>query len=72
MSKIVLVPQPESDGRTNLVNFERVRRYLSVSRATLLRYIYSRKIEAIKMDGGWRFRWETVDRFVGRRTQRAA
>lgn len=68
----VVPPQPEADGRTNLLNFERARRYLDVSRATLLRYIYSRKIAAIKMDGGWRFRWEDVDRFIQRRTQKAA
>jgi len=46
--------------------------YLNVSRSTLLRYISDRNIEAIKMDGGWRFRWEEVERFVQRRTQKAA
>jgi hypothetical protein len=38
----------------------------------LLRYVYDRKIDAIKMDGGWRFRWEDVERFLQRRTQKAA
>jgi excisionase family DNA binding protein len=65
-------PQPESDGRINLQTFERVRKFLNVSRSTLLRYIYDRRIEAIKMNGGWRFRWEDIDRFVDRRTQKAA
>jgi excisionase family DNA binding protein len=65
-------PLPESDGRTNLIAFERARRYLDVSRSTLLRYIYSRKLNAIKMDGGWRFHWSDIDRFVQRRTQKAA
>lgn len=41
------------------------------SRSTLMRDIASRKIDAIKMDGGWRFRWEDIDRFVRRRTQKA-
>jgi hypothetical protein len=36
-----------------------------------MRYIASRKSDAIKMDGGWRFRWEDIDRFVQRRTQKA-
>ena len=66
------IPLPESDGRTNLIAFERARRYLDVSRSTLLRYIYSRKLNAIKMDGGWRFHWSDIDRFVQRRTQKAA
>jgi hypothetical protein len=37
-----------------------------------MRYIADRKIAAIKMDGGWRFCWDDVDRFVQRRTQKAA
>jgi excisionase family DNA binding protein len=64
--------QPESDGRKNLASTLRVQRYLGVSRSTLMRYIADRKIDAIKMDGGWRFRWEDIDRFVQRRTQKAA
>ncbi len=36
-----------------------------------MRYVAGRKIEAIKLDGGWRFRWEDVERFVQRRTQKA-
>jgi hypothetical protein len=39
-----------------------------------MRYITDRKIDAIKMDGGWRFRWEEeedVERSVQRRTQKA-
>jgi hypothetical protein len=36
-----------------------------------MRLIASRKIDVIKMDGGWRFRWEDVERFVQRRTQKA-
>ena len=67
-----LVPQPESDGRRNLATALRVQRYLGVSRSTLMRYIADRKIDAIKMDGGWRFCWEDVERFVQRRTQKAA
>jgi excisionase family DNA binding protein len=62
-------PQRESDGRRNLASAPRVQRFLGVSRSTLMRYIADRRIEAIKMDGGWRFRWEDVDRFVQRRTQ---
>jgi len=46
--------------------------YLNVSRSTLMRLIASRKIDAIKLDGGWKFRWEAVERFVQRRTQKAA
>ncbi len=65
-------PQLESDGRRNLASAPRVQRFLGVSRSTLMRYIADRKIDAIKMDGGWRFRWEDVDRFVQRRTQKAA
>jgi len=66
----MIVPNPESDGRRNLASAPRVQRYLGVSRSTLMRYIADRRIEAIKMDGGWRFRWEDVDRFVQRRTQK--
>jgi len=65
-------PRSEPDGRTNLVDAPRVQRFLGVSRSTLMRYIAARKIEAIKMDGEWRFRWEDVERFVQRRTQKAA
>lgn len=65
-------PQPESDGRRNLASAPRVQRFLGVSRSTLMRYIADHKIDAIKMDGGWRFRWEDVERFVQRRTQKAA
>jgi excisionase family DNA binding protein len=73
MSSAVLeFPKAEPDGRTNLANFARVQRYLGVSRSTLLRYLADRKIDAIKMDGGWRFRWDAVDRFVQSRTQKAA
>ena len=63
--------KPEPDGRRNLADTPRVQRYLGVSRRTLMRYIAGRKIDAIKLDGGWRFRWEDVDRFVQRRTQKA-
>ena len=65
-------PQPELDGRINLANFDRVRSYLDVSRSTLLRHIYGRKITAIKIGGEWKFRWEDVERFVQKRTRRAA
>ena len=65
-------PQLESDGRRNLVSVPRVQRFLGVSRSTLMRYIADRKIDAIKMDGGWRFHWEDIDRFIQRRTQKAA
>jgi excisionase family DNA binding protein len=58
------VPQSESDGRQNLASAARVKRYLGVSRSTLMRYIADRKIEAVKMDGGWRFDWaETICAF---------
>src|SRR5260370_22942005 len=43
----------EVDGRRNLANSPRVQRFLGVSRSTLMRYIADRKIDAIKMDGGW-------------------
>lgn len=69
---VEFLPQPEADGRRNLTSASRVQRFLGVSRSTLMRYIADRKIDAIKMDGGWRFRWEDVDRFVQRRTQKAA
>ena len=71
---ILSLPQrrPSDCDRNNLLNFECVRVYLNVSRSTLLRYIGDRKIEAIKLDGGWKFRWEDVERFVQRRTQKAA
>jgi excisionase family DNA binding protein len=73
VSILTLPQQRTSDcDRNNLLNFECVRVYLNVSRSTLLRYISDRKIEAIKMDGIWRFRWEEVERFVQRRTQKAA
>jgi len=36
-----------------------------------MRLIKNRKIDAIKMDGGWRFRWEDIERFVQRRTRKA-
>ena len=68
---ILFPPQPEADGRTNLLGAPRVQRFLGVSRSTLMRYIADRKIDAIKMDGGWRFRWEDVERFVQRRIQKA-
>jgi excisionase family DNA binding protein len=69
---VVQIPHPELDGKRNLASTARVQRFLGVSRSTLMRYIAERKIEAIKMDGGWRFRWEEVERFVQRRTQKAA
>jgi excisionase family DNA binding protein len=72
MSATELISVPHEPDRTDLQAFERIRKYLNVSRSTLLRYIYDRKIEAIRMDGGWRFRWEAVERFVQRRTQKAA
>ena len=73
LSGVAEISQPiEADGRRNLANSQRVQRFLGVSRSTLMRYIADRKIEAIKMDGGWRFRWEEVERFVQRRTQKAA
>lgn len=61
-----------ADGRTDLADFQRVCRYLGVSRSTLLRNIYSHKISAIKIGGGWKFRWEDVERFVEKRTLKAA
>ena len=71
---ILNLPQHRSSDcdRNNLLNFECVRVYLNVSRSTLLRYIGDRKIEAIKLDGGWKFRWEALERFIQRRTQKAA
>jgi excisionase family DNA binding protein len=69
---VVLPTPPESDGRRNLADVPRVQRFLGVSRSTLMRYIADRKIDAIKMDGGWRFRWEDIERFVQRRLQKAA
>jgi len=69
---VELISKAESDGRRNLADAPRVQRFLDVSRSTLMRYIADRKIDAIKMDGGWRFRWEEVERFVQRRTQKAA
>jgi excisionase family DNA binding protein len=60
------------DYRNPLLNFESVRKYLDISRSTLLRYISARKIEAIKLDGGWKFRAEAIERFLQRRTQKAA
>jgi excisionase family DNA binding protein len=69
----VLPQQRTSDcDRNNLLNFECVKVYLNVSRSTLLRYIHDRKIEAIKLDGGWKFRWEAIERFIQRRMQKAA
>jgi len=38
-----------------LLNFNETRKYLNVSRATLYRYIYERKIPVIKMLDRWRF-----------------
>jgi excisionase family DNA binding protein len=55
----------------NLATFKEVQEYLRISRSTLTRYIQSRKIEAIKIDGGWRFSWDAIERFVQRRTQKA-
>jgi excisionase family DNA binding protein len=66
------VEEADYDGRRNLASAPRVQRFLGVSRSTLMRLIVSRKIDAIKMDGGWRFRWEDVERFVQRRLQKAA
>lgn len=60
------------DGRADLADFQRVCRYLAVSRSTLLRNIYARKITAIKVGATWRFRWADVERFVEKRTQVAA
>jgi len=34
-----------------------------------MRLIAARKIDAIKMDGGWRFRWEDIERFEQRLTR---
>ncbi len=68
MSKPSL-PKAEADGDTNLINFERRRRYLGVSRRTLLRYIYARRISAIKIANGWKFAWVDVDAF--RKSQNA-
>jgi len=63
--------QPEPDGRRNLADSPRFQRFLQVSRSTLIRLIKSRRIDAIRMDGGWRFRSEDVERFVQRRTRKA-
>jgi len=73
-AKVVQFPQQRKSDcdRNNLLNFECVRVYLNISRSTLLRYISARKIDAIKLDGGWKFRWDAVERFVQRRTQKAA
>jgi hypothetical protein len=30
-----------------------------------MRYIAESKLDAIRMDGGWRFRWEDVGRLFG-------
>lgn len=68
----VNIPEPAPDGRRNLADAPRVQRFLGISRSTLMRLIYSRKIDAIKLDGAWRLRWEDVERFVQRRTRRAA
>jgi excisionase family DNA binding protein len=69
--KVVPLPEPEC-GRTDLVSTKWVQKFLGVSRSTLMRLVAARKIEAVKMDGGWRFRWEAVERFVQRRTRKAA
>ena len=57
--------------KDNLADSPRVQRFLGVNRSTLMRLIKSRKIDAIRMDGGWRFRWEDVERSVQRRTRKA-
>jgi excisionase family DNA binding protein len=61
----------ELDGHRNLASSARVQRYLGVSRSTLMRLVADHKIDAIRMDGGWRFRWEDIERFIQRRTQKA-
>jgi len=62
---------PESDGGRTSLTLLVSNRFLGVSRSTLMRLIKNRKIDAIKMDGGWRFRWEDIERFVQRRTRKA-
>lgn len=46
--------------------------YLGIHIHTLYRYINARKITAMKMDGGYRFKQSEVDRFEKKRTLQAA
>jgi excisionase family DNA binding protein len=56
---------------SRLWNSLEVSDYLGVSTRTLYRYVKSRKLTAIKLDGDLRFRTEDVERFLEKRTLRA-
>jgi excisionase family DNA binding protein len=68
------IPQksPISIGVPGLWNISEVAAYLNISTRTVRRLIGKRKLSAIKLDGGWRFRPADVERFVEKRTRKAA
>lgn len=47
-----------------LMNFNDAKKYLKTSRATLYRLIHTRKIPAFKVGGSWRFKRNSVDKWL--------
>jgi len=50
-----------------LMDFNETRRYLKTSRATLYRWVTEKKIPAIKMGRVWRFKKESIGRWLEER-----
>jgi len=46
------------------MNFNDVKKYLNVSRATLYRFIHDRKMPAFKVGGQWRFKKIQIDKWI--------
>ena len=47
-----------------LMDFNDVKKYLKISRATLYKMLYLKKIPASKVGGQWRFRRERIDKWL--------
>jgi len=47
-----------------LMNFNDVKKYLNVSRATMYRLIHDKKVPSFKVGNHWRFRKEEIDEWI--------
>ena len=47
-----------------LMNFNDVKKYLNVSRATMYRLIYDKRVPSFKVGNRWRFRKEEIDEWI--------
>ncbi len=48
----------------NLMDFNEVKKYLKISRATLYKLLHEKKIPAFKIGGQWRFKKEKLDKWM--------